>query len=326
MVKIRSIPRERRLPSFRERVMIDVVRGTIRVRKWPKKRGPPKSEAQRFWVDWFRQANLLAKYVDAASMTMAIRLTKGSGLYPRDVLLAAMRGRLYHWADQDGWRWFSVAAIGDISESLDVLAQTVGSVLVRATDRWRTPAPGAAGDILTTPGPPGVPLWLPPAGSGGITQEELPGTPIIPDGTKNLYDFDVGVYSEIIVSLDDVGFALSDTPYLRLSVDGGVIFKAGATDYSFTFISSTAMSAGKTGLFGFTPGNATTAQVGDCRLTNLRAGRCLQQCDGATGASSVNRRSGHATFNGPITHVRLYANAGRNFNAGTIRVVGLRSS
>lgn len=145
--------------------MVDTVRGLLRVRKWPKKRGTPKSARQRFWIDWFRQANLLAKYVDAASQRRAIEMTKGSGAYPRDVLLAAMRGRLFTWVDETGWRWYSMAAIGDISESLDVLAQTVGSVLVRAVDRWREPPPGVVGQVLTHQGPDAPPIWS--AGAAG---------------------------------------------------------------------------------------------------------------------------------------------------------------
>lgn len=141
--------------------MIDTVRGVLRVRKWPKKRGTPTSERQLFWIDWFRQANLLAKYADPMSMARAILMTKDTGLYPRDVLLKAMRGRLYTWADETGWRWYPVAAIGDISETLDVLAQTVGDILVRATDRWRTPPAGTPGDVLTVQGANQPPAWQP---------------------------------------------------------------------------------------------------------------------------------------------------------------------
>ncbi len=146
--------------------MIDTFRGTLRVRKWPKKRGRPKSERQRWWNEWFKQANLLAKYADPLTQATAIELTKGSGLYPRDIILKAMRGRLYWFSTPDGWKWYPMAAIGDISETLDVLAQTVGSVLVRATDRWRPPAPGSIGDVLTYKGDEAPAEWVAPSGGG----------------------------------------------------------------------------------------------------------------------------------------------------------------
>ncbi len=147
--------------------MVDTVRGVLRVRKWPRKRGTPKSASQLWWIDWFRQANKLAKYIDAASMRRAIELTAGTGKYPRDIILQAMRGRLYVWQDQNGKVWYPMAAVQDISETLDVLAQTVGSVLARAGDRWRSLAPGIPGDVLTSQGPGVLPSYQPAAGGGG---------------------------------------------------------------------------------------------------------------------------------------------------------------
>ena len=164
---LRGIPRKQKLASYTGRVMIDTVRGVLRVRKWPKKRGTPTSERQLFWIDWFRQANELAKYADPMSQVRAIEEAKVRGMYPRDVLLKAMRGRLYTWADSDGWKWFSVAAIQDISDTLDVLHQTVGGVLVRALDRWRSPDLGVIDDVLTLKGDPPVPAWA-TGGGGGI--------------------------------------------------------------------------------------------------------------------------------------------------------------
>lgn len=168
MAVLRSIPSKRRGPSYRGRVMIDAVRGVLRVRKWPKKRGTPKAPNQLWWIDWFKQANLLAKYADAASQIRSKEMTKGSGLYPRDVLLMAMRGKLYTWIDQDGWRWYPMAARTDISESLDVLAQTVGSILVRAADLWKAPDAGNIGDVLTYRGVVDAPNWQPSGGGSGF--------------------------------------------------------------------------------------------------------------------------------------------------------------
>ncbi len=167
-------------------MMIDTVRGVLRVRKWPKKYGKPRSASQAYWVDWFKQANLLAKYADAMSQRRAIEMTKGSGLYPRDVLLKAMRGRLYWWIDDTGWKWYPMAGISDISGALDVLAQTVGDVLVRATDRWRPPPPGVAGDVLTNQGPGTPPEWAAGGGGGGGALGALltlSANPVIPNAT-----------------------------------------------------------------------------------------------------------------------------------------------
>lgn len=197
MAIIRSIPRRGRMPSYRGRVMVDLVKGVIRVRRWPKKRGTPKSELQRWWISWFEQANFLTKYVDAISAARAIELTEKTGRYPRDILLAAMRGRLYHITDETGWTWYSMAAIGDISETLDVLAQTVGDVLVRATDRWRAPPPGTIGDVLTYKGPADPAEWQAPVGGGGFVGGALVKrltNQSIPNNSQTVINYDGETY------------------------------------------------------------------------------------------------------------------------------------
>lgn len=167
MAVLKGVSRSKRSESLSGKFMVDTVRGQLRVRKWPKKRGTPKSALQRWWIDWFRQANKLAKYVDAATARRAIDLTAGTGMYPRDIILSAMRGRLYSWVDQTGKKWHSMAAIQDISDSLDVLAQNIGDVLVRAADRWRAPPAGLIGDTLTYQGPDDPPIWTAPSAGGG---------------------------------------------------------------------------------------------------------------------------------------------------------------
>lgn len=177
--------------------MVDTVRGVLRVRKWPKKRGTPRSALQRWWNDWFRQANKLAKYADGMTQARAIEMTKGSGLYPRDVMLAAMRGRLYSWIDDTGWKWFSVAAMQDISDTLDILAQTVGNVLVRASDRWRAAEEGSPGDVLTQQASPNAPKFAPAAGGGGFSGGCLVNRSTnqsIPAGGNGMISWDVELY------------------------------------------------------------------------------------------------------------------------------------
>jgi hypothetical protein len=73
--------------------MIDTWRGKLRVRKWPKKRGKPKSPATQFMNAWFRDAQQKMNYVDGRAMDFAISATRQTGLYPRDLMLrAASRG------------------------------------------------------------------------------------------------------------------------------------------------------------------------------------------------------------------------------------------
>lgn len=321
MAIIRVIPRKGRQPVFGGRMMVDAVRGVLRVRKWPRKRGTPRSALQRWWVDWFVQANLLAKYADPMSQARAIDMAKGSGMYPRDVLLKAMRGRLYFWADTTGWKWYSVAAQQDISESLDALAQVVGSVLVRAADRWRAPAPGLINDVLTYKGV-AAPVWQAPAGGGALAQTVLPGTPIVPDGTQSQYVLDVTAYAQIELVLDLIGYASSDRADFRASVDGGLTYRSGAADYTGIWVSHSSSTTYQSSRCTGGLGNATANHVAKVCFSNLRAGRLVRASAlgrlGSTGALD----NGYANFDGPITHIKVYSRGGANFNAGTIYAVG----
>ena len=64
----------------------------MRIRNWPRKRGPSKSAAVRLQNAWFKDANRLAKHCAASQQVAAIEMTKGTGLYPRDLLLKCMSG------------------------------------------------------------------------------------------------------------------------------------------------------------------------------------------------------------------------------------------
>jgi len=304
--------------------MVDTVRGVLRVRKWPRKRGKPTSAAQLFWIDWFKQANLLAKYASAYDSARAIAITAKSGMYPRDVILAAMRGRLYTWVDQDGWRWFPVAAIDDISESLDVLGQTVGDILVRAVDRWRPPTPGALSDVLVNQGPGNPPKWAPSPGIGSVIEEVVLGTPIVPDNTKSSYVLDISIYTKLVVIVDNLGFAAADRLGFRFSIDGGVTFKSGASDYQQVWVRSAA--SGSSAVDQIRSSNSTGTTGHDTRITfdTLRAGRASCSMNAFNTGNFTIARDVYCRFDGPMTDIKLFSQNGNNMNAGTIRVVGTR--
>ncbi|MBW8018009.1 MAG: hypothetical protein FVQ82_17710 [Planctomycetes bacterium] len=154
-----------RPPAFRGRYIFDTARGVGRMRAWPRKRGPPTNPITQQWNLWFKVANYLAKYASSYDISRAKELTEGTKLYPRDIILSAMRGRLFWFTDEDGNKWYPYMALIDISESIDVLAKAVGDVLVRGQKFWGAPPPGNEGDRLTYH-PGSTPDWQ-PAGGGG---------------------------------------------------------------------------------------------------------------------------------------------------------------
>jgi len=98
----RSNPTKQRYPSFSGLLMVDTVRGKVRVRAWPKKRGRPKSAAVRSQNKWFKSATQIMNQVDPSQMKIAIEAAKGTGFYPRDLLMNAISGGIIEVVFPDG--------------------------------------------------------------------------------------------------------------------------------------------------------------------------------------------------------------------------------
>jgi len=90
------------LPGTTGKFILDTFRGQYRMRSWPKKRGTPTDPVQLSRIERFAQANRMAKYINGNFWVLAHRVTKGSGLYPRDVLVQAMLAGQYDIAHADG--------------------------------------------------------------------------------------------------------------------------------------------------------------------------------------------------------------------------------
>lgn len=191
MATIRGLPDLQNAPSLSGKFMVDTIGGQIRVRKWPRKRPGKKSAKQQFWIDWFREANRLAKYTFALDQWSAIEYTKRSGLYPRDIIMSAMRGRLFEVIEVDGQEYVAVAVKDDVSWNLDLLTKVPFSTLFRTDGAWTGLDPGASGDVLTSQGPAAPPAWQPPQSGGGTSfiqpfaadftrlKSAIPGTSIV---------------------------------------------------------------------------------------------------------------------------------------------------
>jgi len=90
MAVIRSWTGRQERPAVKDRLMIDTFRGVMRVRKWPRKRGPSKSPAVRQQNAWFKAANEIAKRAHGSQIAQSMVLARGTGLYPRDLIIRAI--------------------------------------------------------------------------------------------------------------------------------------------------------------------------------------------------------------------------------------------
>lgn len=70
--------------------MVDTVNGKVRLRAWPKKRGPNIPEQTRLQVTRFQEATKLIKQIKGGVMNKFIDATKQTSLYPRDLAMKLM--------------------------------------------------------------------------------------------------------------------------------------------------------------------------------------------------------------------------------------------
>lgn len=82
--------------------MIDTYRGTLRVRKWPEKRGSPPPGPVQMQNAWFRAVNDLTKRADPEQVKIAMEATRHSGLYPRDLLMRTISEGILDMVFPDG--------------------------------------------------------------------------------------------------------------------------------------------------------------------------------------------------------------------------------
>lgn len=89
-------------PALRRGVVVDTVRGKVRLRKWPKPRGKNLAPHTRYMNNWFRDASAKIKRADAHMVESAIKMAAGTGLYPRDILMKAGARPFYTLTLPDG--------------------------------------------------------------------------------------------------------------------------------------------------------------------------------------------------------------------------------
>lgn len=133
-------------PSLRGAVYIYIRNGQMIAAKWPRKRGPAKTAVHREQTQWFATARKLAKYTFVEGQIAAREATAGTPFLPADLLMSAMAGRMVSVKEIGGPFYRSKRAMADVSDSLDLITDIPGSILVRGDDVWYglpLPDPGA---------------------------------------------------------------------------------------------------------------------------------------------------------------------------------------
>lgn len=161
-MKRTSWPR-RKFPNVKGSLQVRPQAGNIIAQKWPRRRPAPRHPTNEYWTEWLKQATNLWKLSPSIFQIAARQAARGTPQMPRDLFIAATRGRLWYLAMPNGDKVFPMCAVRDVSASLDVLGQTKGQILYRGTDLWTPLEPPAAGDLLTFDLATGLPTWKPQA-------------------------------------------------------------------------------------------------------------------------------------------------------------------
>lgn len=293
--------------------MVDVTQGVERVRVWPKKRGKPKDPRVAEQNEWFRQAQWACKYWPASLQATVRAAVAGTPLMPRDLQTMIMAGRLLA-IDIPGYGTiWSIAAMNDVSKSLDVISPNPGDVLTRGAEYWQAAAEPAAGYVLTWQGPDEPAKWTPKGGGGGGTWAVAGYWNAAIDGPSATVDFtDLAGAGEIMIVTRNTTRSASTVDVLRVSTNNGASFFAGTTDYKS--LSTAGVEADSTGaqIIGT---NATAARSGQAVVVgcNLSGPPRLIHVYGREGANRY-----FVASSDPINAVRVQPTSAATITGGEI--------
>lgn len=133
--------------------------------KWPKKRGRAKSGYDFYRQTEFGWASRAAATPNPLDLMTATEMVKGTTYVPRDFLVMAAFGRAYDIVSPDGVTWENYRDVNNPQYMLDLIGDTVGSVIYRAEIGWVILPPATNGYVLTMVD--GIPSWEAPTGGGG---------------------------------------------------------------------------------------------------------------------------------------------------------------
>lgn len=152
--------------------------GTLVFQAWPQKRQTPPTPAELANRETLYWSTQVVKIMDGYQQDFALRLSQQTQLARNDFLYIALFGRIGTLIRPDGRKLFSMAAMQDVSKTLDAIWQTKNGILVRGKDWWEGLAPGAVGDLLTIDGNGDV-AWLAAPPTAVIAPEPILGVPPI---------------------------------------------------------------------------------------------------------------------------------------------------
>lgn len=190
-------------------------KGNVITNAWPKKR-PGKVGPEEQWVrDRFKEAAQVMKRYAPEILETYKRAVHGKPYAPRDLLLQSLYGHGPTVFLNTGERIVPLANQVNISQLMDNIGWTPGSMLYRAEHLWVPIPPGNNGDILRYNGPSVVPSWIgTPSGLQGASLVYRSSNETASSTYPRTATWNASLY-------DELGAWNPSTP-TRLTVPGGV--------------------------------------------------------------------------------------------------------
>lgn len=149
-----------RTPQFKKQLIVSDFRGQLRVQSWPRKRGIPKTDAERDRLLIFRAWQMLIKTLiwketehEREAIRQYNRANRGqrgsAAIRFRDWQTQRLYGRGVGVRVQGGPTFYPVAIKRDASNILDWCTYTPGHLLLRGDDTWGQQTAGLPGQVLT---------------------------------------------------------------------------------------------------------------------------------------------------------------------------------
>jgi len=136
-------------PALRKGIVIDTVRGRVRIRKYPKKRGKPRSVQTINQNLWFADVMRKLKLLPGEAVEFAMMASKGTGLYPRDVLMMQLTRSNVVIEDEPGHlltqRTQGIWQVSFQGARLELAANTSLPTNTEVTPAWAMPIIDTAG-------------------------------------------------------------------------------------------------------------------------------------------------------------------------------------
>lgn len=307
-------------PALRGKVLYDVIFGQERARKWPKARGTPKSPKTLEQNEWFRQASWACKYWDGWCQDQCRLAVEGTPLYTRDLMTMIMANRAWAVTTVEGNTIYPMAAVQDVSGSLDIVAQVPGDMLYRGPELWgRIPAADALpGYVLTFGEGDDFPSWQAPGDPGGAawTPVDQAGAPILSGFTwthssnvSQVIITGLDGANEVMVQIFGITKTASQASNVQVSANGGSTWYSTSGDYQ-NIASGGAAAATSMAMTG----NATTGRYGGVVIPYWnkpfpKLGDYFGYADSPNFTHAV-----------ALNAIRVFTSGGTNMTAGSILV------